>query len=430
MFEWLANFDPNGQITLMLIAIALGAFVGLRREMELQKQDVPSFVGFRTMPLITLLGALTTFFPQFPLMPMVGLLAILGFLGIAYYNGVFQLQLLGLTSELSALIMYLVGMLVGYGYLMQAVLITIFVAAFAAFKPQMHRFARTISAQEWAGALQLLIITAIVLPILPRTPVDPWGVVVPYEVWLIVIFISAIGFAGYFFNKYFGSHKGLLATSFVGSLVSSTVVTTHIAHRAGSDKSPSVELLFMGMIVAVATMLARVVLVLVVLTPMRYVYPLVFVPLAMIITIIGIGVFFFIKDKIDIHTEIDPKDKPALKSPFEILPALQFGALFIIVLYAVYWGQELFGNYGVIATTFFSALVDVDASIVSVVQNLRAMSMDIDLVMLVITIALVVNTMIKAFYVWILSRHIALSRLVLGMTTAASIVGFATYLIL
>jgi uncharacterized membrane protein (DUF4010 family) len=363
-------------------------------------------------------------------MPMVGLLAILGFLGIAYYNGVFQLQLLGLTSELSTLIMYMVGMLVGYGYLMQAVLITIFVAAFAAFKPQMHRFARTIKAEEWAGALQLLIITAIVLPILPRTPVDPWGVVVPYDVWVIVIFITGIGFAGYFFNKYFGAHKGLLATAMVGSFVSSTVVTTHIAHRAGSDKPPSVELLFMGMIVAIATMLARVVLVLLVLTPVQFLYPLVVVPLAMIITIIGIGIFFYLKEHVDIHAEIDPKHEPALKSPFEILPALQFGALFIVVLYAVYWGQELFGNYGVIATTFFSALVDVDAAVVSVVQNLRAGEMNIELVMLVVTIALVVNTMIKAFYVWILSRHIPLTKYVTALTGVASIVGFATYLIL
>ena len=428
--EWLHSIDPGGQIILMFVSLALGAFVGLRREMELQKEGVPSFVGFRTMPLITLLGTLTTFFPQFTLMPIVGLFTVIAFLLIAYFNGVFQLKLLGLTSEISTLIMYLAGVLTGYGYITHALVITIFVATFAAFKPQMHRFAGTISHEEWAGALQLLIISAIVLPILPREAIDPWGVLVPYSIWLIVIFISAIGFAGYFFNKYLGSRKGILMTSLMGSLVSSTVVTTYIAQRASRDKAPRTELLFMAMVVAIATMLIRVLLVLLVFTPVQYLYPMVLIPLSMIITVSGIGLWFCLQDDISMSDDAKSKEHPTIKSPFEIIPALQFGALFVVVLYAVHFGQVFFGALGVIATTFFSAFVDVDAAIVSVIQNLRLEAIAPDLVLMVITIALVVNTMIKAFYVWIISRHIELARLVFAMTGAASIVAIATYLIL
>ena len=363
-------------------------------------------------------------------MPVIGFVAVIGFLVIAYYNGVFQLQLLGLTSELSTLIMYLVGILVGYGHVTQAVLITVFVAAFAAFKGQLHRFARTISPSEWAGALQLLIISAIVLPILPQHGVDPWGILVPYDIWLVVIFISAIGFVGYFLNKYLGTRKGTITTAIVGSLVSSTVVTTHLAHIGHDKKNTVNDLLVMGMVMAIGTMLLRVAFVLVVLTPSVYLFQIMVVPGAMLLATAVMGLYWYGRSQDEIAAEDSAGlVVPQLSSPFEILPALKFAGLFILVLLAVQLGQTYLGTYGVVATTFFSAFADVDAAIVSVLQTMHGGFMDIGLVSLVITIALVVNTMVKALYMWLISKNRALSLQVLLVTTVASIAGVVTYLL-
>lgn len=414
---------------LMAAAVALGAFVGLRREIELKSQGVPGFVGFRTMPLITLLGCLSAFFPLFPYMPVVAFVAVIGFLMIAYYNGVFQLQLLGLTSELATLIMFLVGVLVGHGHVIQGVLVAVVVASLTAFKGQMHRFAETISPTEWAGALQLLIISAVVLPVLPRYAIDPWGVFVPYDIWLVVIFISAIGFVGYFFNKYLGERTGLITTSLVGSLVSSTIVTTHLANLGKQKTKSGHDVLMMGMVMAIGTMLLRVTFVLVVLTPPEYVWNLVRVPAAMLIAIAVIGLYWYGRIQDDQKQSVSTSKAPILHSPFEIMPALKFAGLFMVVLLAVQVGHTFFGNYGVVTTTFFSAFADVDAAVVSVLQTLRSGGMGIDLVVLVVTVAIVVNTMVKALYVWLISkdRHMTMHTLVI--TTSACVVGIITYFV-
>lgn len=431
--NWLSSIDPSGQIILILISVALGAFVGLRREIEMQRQGVPGFVGFRTMPLITLLGTISTFFVLFPFMPILCFLGILGFLGIAYYNGVFQLQYLGLTSELSTLIMFMVGVLVGYNFIPQAIVITVFVAIFSAFKVELHFFAKTISPSEWSGALQLLVISAIVLPVLPRTAIDPWDTIIPYDIWLLVIFISAIGFVGYFFNKYLGKKQGILLTSVLGSLISSTVVTTHLAIEARKDHThKNHDLFILGIIIAIATMLLRVAFVIVVLTPAQYVISLAMIPLSMFGATVAIGLYWYGKSQDELLTkkQLHINDDLHIKSSFDIVSALQFAALFIVVMLWISLGKIYFGDYGVIATTFLSAFADVDAAVVSVLQALRMDGLGVDLITLVITIALVVNTMVKALYVWVLSRDHTLGRQTLLVTSIASLTGIIGYLIL
>ena len=45
----------------LIIALFLGLFIGLRREMDIQKEGSESFVGIRTLPLIVVLGAFWVF---------------------------------------------------------------------------------------------------------------------------------------------------------------------------------------------------------------------------------------------------------------------------------------------------------------------------------------------------------------------------------
>lgn len=119
----------------------------------------------------------------------------------------------------------------------------------------------------------------------------------------------------------------------------------------------------------------------------------------------------------------------SLQSPFEIIPALKFAVLFVLVLLGIRLGEIFFGSYGVIATTFFSAFADVDAAIVSVVQTLKSGVIDAGLVTAVVMVAMVVNTMVKALYVYLLSRHKTLSLHTLMVTTVASIAGVVGYLV-
>ncbi len=179
----IAFFNPENQVYQLLIALFLGAFIGLRRELNLQQQsNSAGLMGLRTVPLLVLLGTISTFFPNIPLLPLIGFLGVSVFVIIAYFNGVFNLKRIGLTTEITSLIMFLVGVLIGSGDILLAVIITVFVGIFNAYKAPMHNFAKHFSLKEWTGGLQLLIISLIILPFLPKYPIDPFGVFIPYNI--------------------------------------------------------------------------------------------------------------------------------------------------------------------------------------------------------------------------------------------------------
>ncbi len=399
----------------LVIALFLGLFIGLRREMDIQKEGSESFVGFRTLPLIVMLGAISTMVPQIPLLPAICLLGVLVFLSIAYYNGVFKLQLIGLTSEFATLIMFLVGVFVGNGEYIVAILLTVAIGLLTGFKNQLHNFAKNISPQEWGGALQLLILSAVVLPFLPQEPVDPWGVLVPFDIWLLVIFISAIGFIGYFLNKYIDSKKGLLATSFLGALVSSTAVTTALAIQAKQKKDIPKNLFIVALLVAVATMLVRTIVTILLIAPVELKI-VSLVPVAMLVTAVLLLIWFGKKKGHEGSVEISPD----LESPFELLPAIKFGLLFVFILLAVAFGKKYLGDYGVLITAFLSGFVDVDATILSSLQTFKASGITRTVAAQAMTIAILINTLVKVGYVWILSRRdVAVTN-----TVTISIIGF------
>ena len=81
------------------------------------------------------------------------------------------------------------------------------------------------------NTLKFLIIAFVVLPLLPDQTFGPLDVFNPYQIWLVVVFISAISYAGYISMKLIGAEKGLGITGIIGGLVSSTAVTTAMASR-------------------------------------------------------------------------------------------------------------------------------------------------------------------------------------------------------
>ncbi len=176
-------FDPSNQMYQLLVSLFLGIFIGLRREMLFQKKGFEGIMGIRTISIFTILGTVSTFFSGLVYLPVIIFAGIFGFLLVAYYNGVFNLKKIGLTSELSALTMYWVGVLVGEEKFLLAVFLTAIIGIFTAYKKDFHTFAKNFSLKEWSGTLQLIIVSAIILPLLPRDKsIDPWGVIIPFDI--------------------------------------------------------------------------------------------------------------------------------------------------------------------------------------------------------------------------------------------------------
>ena len=60
-------------------------------------------------------------------------------------------------------------------------------AAVLAYKQPLHGLVAKLGWDDVYAGVRLLIATFIALPLLPNEPLDPWGALNPYKLWLLVI---------------------------------------------------------------------------------------------------------------------------------------------------------------------------------------------------------------------------------------------------
>ncbi|MWV41520.1 MgtC/SapB family protein [Natrialba sp. INN-245] len=324
----------------LVIATLLGLFLGLEREWS-QKT-----AGIRTFALISLLGAV------FVVVDYEGLLLIGGVLIIAHavllavrtflqeeHEG------LSLTTSVSMLVAYSIGVLVGLEFYIEAVTVAVMSSLLLVLKRELHEFAWGLSKEEVRSATEFVILAFVIYPLLPDETMGPWDAIQPRVIWTLVIAISAIGFVNYILVKRYEG-RGIAFTGFFGGLVNSTAVIAEMAKRATRD--PSLTGLAVGAILlANAAMALRNALVVAVFIPSEIVT--VGLPLGAI-AVTGVVLSMITSDwGADLETD--------LQSPFSLRNALTFGALFLVVLLASAGAQEFLGAGGFIATTFFAGLV-------------------------------------------------------------------------
>ncbi len=410
----------------LLLATFLGAFLGLGREHRDELHHQHGFMGLRTMTLLALLGAVSTLFPVFPFLPIAFFVMIGILLAIVHAHGSFKMDRIGITSEITGMLTFWIGVMVGHEMQLIAILLTLFLAFLNTFRDGLRLFAWTLTDSEWHGALKLFLLSGAILPFLPRVPVDPWGALVPFNVWLIVVLISGLGFLGYFLIKYLGTKGGVPLMGFLGALVSSIGVTTALSVQS---KKASVTTIFtVGILIATATMQLRVAGEIFVLgQSLPKVFLLVPIIMAVISLILAWYLFRFEQDEPRLFHKHAKEVK--LSSPFELAPALKFGLIFILVLLAIAVGKTHFGDTGVYVAAVFSGLIDIDAIVISSLESLRRGDLSVSTTTTAIFIALIVNTFVKVLYVWVLGTR-KLAGQVFKYMTVSSLIGVGFYFLL
>jgi len=367
-----------------LIALAIGALVGIERERKIKRTE---FAGIRTFMLISLVGALSaylsgTFFLAFP----VAFLGLILLIIVSYTASTREGGDIGITGEVAALVTFLLGaMCVAYDYRL-AVMLSIIVKAILALKRYIHIAVRRISEREMIDTIKFLIIAFVILPLLPDTSIGPWGVFNPYQVWLMVVFISAISYAGYIAMKIAGPERGLGATGIIGGLVSSTAVVTAMAGRVRESEDLMGPAVFAA-VISSSMMFFRILLEVSVINTSLLVY--VAPPM---ITMGFLGVMLaalFMRSSSGIDSEIK------IENPFSVKPALIFGALFLAILFISKAASVYLGRGGVLVASVISGVADVDAITVSMSILASGGSISQSTAAAAITLAGVSNTLIK-----------------------------------
>jgi len=246
-----------------LIALAAGALIGLEREQARVLDKKPSIGGVRTFPLIALAGALSALLAHtMGVWPVLGALLVVGaFLGVSYYQEWSREAAPGLTTQVAALITFLLGALAllpglplatGQRYLLIVASAGV-VMALLSFKAPLHQAVARVSEDDIYATAKFVILALVVLPLLPDRTFGPLHVLNPFDTGLMIVLIAGISFLGYIATRIAGEGRGLAVTGILGSLVSSTAVTVSMATRV--REAPKIAVLAaVAILAASATM--------------------------------------------------------------------------------------------------------------------------------------------------------------------------------
>jgi len=387
-FSDFLNIEPWWRFA---VALLNGALIGLEREFMQQRRDNPDFAGIRTFSLVSLLGAVTGFLAaEFGIGPLLVALGGLILLGVSSYIGDFITtgQIGGITTEVSVLLAYVLGVLVMTDWAQVAVALAVIVSLLLALKDPLHGIARRMSTQDLRTTLEFALVAAVVLPILPNETIDPWGVVNPSQIWLLVVFVSGIGFGGYVLMKIVGTERGISITGVLGGIVSSTATTLSLSTQ--SKLNPALSRQFAQAIVLASTvMIPRVAIILIVVN--AALLPIIALPFAaMLLT--GIITVLFLRSG---ARHVDGADDVDVENPLKISTAVVFGLVFAVVLVIVTLAQEYLGNAGVYIAAMLTGLTGVDPITLSVGRLADQGALVATVAASAIVIATVMNTAAK-----------------------------------
>ena len=409
-------------------AILLGALVGIEREKrKAEEGETSGIAGLRTFTLLALLGAAAAYISRSTSSPWV-LAAALLIVGAFVVAGYFiaarsNPESTGLTTEVAAVVVFLLGAMVMLGFSELAIGLGVVTAAVLAYKQPLHGFVDKLGWDDVYAGLRLLIATFIALPLLPNQPIDPWGALNPYSLWLLVILISSLSLVGYVLTRLLGPARGTALTGLTGGLVSSTAVTLSFA-KEGRDNPQDTLALACGILLAWAIMFVRVIVLVAVVN--RGLLTHVLVPFAVMAVVVGgFAVFLYFRGGSVDGTAARGSLK--VENPFSLTEAAKFAALFAVVLLAVKIVQEHFPPSGLYAVAAAAGLTDVDAITLSMSEFAKGGATRVAVIAIVI--AALTNTIVKCGMAFVIAGP-AFGKPLLMATAATLLAGLgAAYLL-
>ena len=374
------------------VAIAIGFMIGLQREHAHGGKSNEIIAGERTLALMGLIGCLAAFAADILDSPLgfVSIILIIGiFTAIAYFVDAKQ-GFVGLTSETAILIVVVIGALCYWGYLMLAVALGIATTVLLSLKIETDNFVRSLTREDIIAALKFAVISAIVLPILPNESIwpSPFDVINPFNIWLMVVFISGLSFLGYVLIKFMRSQQGIVLTGLLGGLVSSTALTLSFSERSNSD-SRLAKPFALAITISWTVMFSRVLVEVGVLN--FELLKIVWIPIAAAgaAGLLYCGYLLFSQK---------PGETADVKfsNPFNLTSAIKFGLLYGAILLISHVAQLYWGDTGVFLSSIISGLADVDAITLSMAELSSTGDVSLNTASQAIVLAAMSNTLAKS----------------------------------
>lgn len=388
-----------GGDALWSVAVALlgGLAVGLERQWSGHATGANArFAGIRTFTMMGLIAGFCGWWWTVGLHPLaiVLLSGTAAIIVIAYVvRGRADVDA---TTEIAAVVVLAAGVMAGVGQVGVASGITAITVLLLAEKSRLHRLAEHLGETELVAAARFAVMATVVLPVLPEQlgPIGPLGLVHPRQLWMLVLFFSALSFLGFLARRAFGERRGYALAGVLGGLVSSTSVTLTFS-RLSQDHESDERALASGVLGANVMLFPRVLLASTVLAPAlaAALWPGFVAPVLIGSVLFVLGV----RDAGRATRATGPKN------PLEIVAALQMAALFQVVLFVVSLAEARFGNAGLYGSAAVLGLTDVDALTVSMAQRAAATT-PAAVAASALTLGILANTLVKTTIALVIGR--------------------------
>jgi len=409
-------------------AIGIGLAIGLEREhsdlshnaatgepadkpVDDPGREVP--LGVRTFGLIALVGwGLAKLGDANTLIQPIGMLAVVALLAAQFVVAARRLPGIGATTELAAIAVLVEGGLVHTDRRL-AVVLGLGTALLLVSKPWMRRQVVRLRHVEIAATIQLLVLVAIVLPLLPTEPLDPWGAIPPRKVGVFVVLLAGVEYVGYVLTRLLGADRGAALTGVVGGLTSSTAVTVSMA-RATKDSQP-VRPAQLATLLANVVMCARVAVITAVLAPaVSWRLAIALATMAAVLLVTAIVTWR------EMAKETRTVAAPTLKNPFSLLPALTWGAGLCAILVISKLATWYLGAKGFLIAAFASGLADVDAISLAAARGVTTSTLSVDMAALAIVIAASSNAVAKSLLALVIGGRRFGQRIAIALLVGAA----------
>lgn len=387
LIEW------NDQLR-FLVAIALGFLVGLERESRGSSLPNKLTAGVRTYTLISLFGfgCAWLFRLNIEFIIPVGI-AVIGAMILASYVAKQKSGAVGWTSEIAALLIFVVGVLSLLADIWIPLSLGIVTTLLLSEKAELEKYIEKLDKSEFLAVVKFLIVTIIILPTLPDKSYTQFELN-PYKIWEIVILVSSIGFVGYFLMKKFGDKVGIWLSGLLGGIASSTAVSIAMGNIAKKNELIAKRAL-QATILASSVMYIRI-LVIIYFLNIEIAYQIWWK--LFVLFLAGLILAAITRDK-------DPGTSTesiyTIQNPFEIKPAFIFASLFVLLSIVTIWVKQFFGGSGLLVLSGIVGVTDIDPFILSLINKQLPLG---SIINFAIIISMMSNTIIKGIYFGFLAK--------------------------
>lgn len=398
MIEWVQQFVPAEGIGLVLV-LFLSMMIGL--EIEERREQKPSFFfgGVRTYPLIAISGFLLVIVAPGNLLPFTAGMLVLGaHLAIIYWTKVGR-ETMGFTTEFSAMATYILGAVVGVRLYWLAVATAVLIVLLVHTKVWLEGVARRISGPEVATFAKFLIITVVVLPLLPDHDYTRFHVNL-YRTWMVVVAVSAVSYGSYLLQLRYKERGGVLLSSVLGGMYSSTATTAVLSRQAA--KAPNPALYAGGILLASGMMYPRILALLFLFS--RPLFHRLLAPFLLLAVAAVAGGALWIRHCLRRQDGSNQPDISDSKNPLEFSTAFFFAGIFLAVLVATRAVLLKFGSAGLFSLAVFMGAADVDPFIMGLTQT-SGQGVALTMATTAILLTTASNNLAKGVYAWILGNR-------------------------